>query len=84
MKDQERNCTDRAAQSRENYMKDLKKSRADNDIAAGSREIYKKALDKSHKNETGLAISCNSKKTAAVIGIRTGGLGGLQPPPTMY
>ena len=46
-------------------MKDLEKSRADSE--AQSRESYlnKKDLEKSHWNETGLAISYKSKKTAA-------------------
>ena len=69
MKDTEKNC----ARSRESYMKDLEKSRADS--AAWSREIYEKDLEKSRYNETGLAISYRSKKTAAVIGVGTGGGG---------
>ena len=44
-------------------MKDLEKNRADS--AAQSRESYKKDLEKSRWNETGLAISYKSKKTAA-------------------
>ena len=51
------------AQSRKSYMKDPEKSRADS--AAWSRESYKKDLEKSRLNETGLAISYKSKKTAA-------------------
>ena len=74
MKDPEKS----RAQSHESYMKDPEKSPAD--IAARSREIYEKDLEKSRLNETGLAISYKSKKTAAVIGVGTGGLGGLQLP----
>ena len=82
MKAPEKNRADSTAQSCESYMKDAEKSRAD--IAAGRREIYEKDLEKNRWNETGLAISYNSKKTAAIIGVRTGGLGGLHTPPTMY
>ena len=79
MKDTEKSC----AQSRNSYMKDLEKSRAD--IAAGSCKIYEKDLEKSGWNETGLAISYNSKKTAAVIGVKPGGwVGYSPPPPTTY
>ena len=42
----------------------IRKSCADS--AAQSRKNYKKDLEKSHWNETGLAISYKSKKTAAV------------------
>ena len=59
LKDSEKSC----AQNHESYMKDLEKSRADS--AARSRKNYKKDLEKSHWNETGLAISYESKKTAA-------------------
>ena len=52
------------AQSCGSYMKDPEKSRAD--ITALSRKIYEKDLEKSCYNETGLAISYKSKKTAAV------------------
>ena len=45
-------------------MKDLEKNCADS--AARSREMYEKDLEKSRWNETGLAISYKSKKTAAV------------------
>ena len=45
-------------------MKDPEKSRADS--TAWSRKSYKKDLEKSRWNETGLAISYKSKKTAAV------------------
>ena len=51
------------AQNRESHMKDPEKSHADS--AARSPESYKKDLEKSHWNETGLAISYKSKKTAA-------------------
>ena len=51
------------ARSRESYMKDPEKSRADS--VARSRESYKKDLEKNRWNETGLAISYKSKKTAA-------------------
>ena len=51
------------ARDRESYMKDPEKSRADS--AAQNRESYENDL-KSHWNETGLAISYKSKKTAAV------------------
>ena len=51
------------AQNHESYMKDPEKSRANS--AARSRESYKKDLEKSRWNETGLAISYKSKKTAA-------------------
>ena len=44
-------------------MKDPEKSRAA--TAARSRENYKKDLEKSRWNETGLAISYKSKKSAA-------------------
>ena len=44
-------------------MKDLEKSYADS--AVWSRESYEKHLEKSRWNETGLAISYKSKKTAA-------------------
>ena len=60
MKDPEKS----RAWSRESYMKDPEKSRADS--AARSRKSYKKDLEKSRWNETGLAISYKSKKTAAV------------------
>ena len=68
---------DSAAQSCESYLKDPEKSRAQNhksymkdwkscaDSASWSRESYKKDLEKSCWNETGLAISYKSKKTAA-------------------
>ena len=78
MKDPEKSRADSAARSCESYMKDPEKSCAD--IAAGSHEIYEKDLEKSHYNETGLAKSHKSKKTAAVIGVRTRGLRGLQAP----
>ena len=42
------------------------------DTAARSREIYEKDLEKSCENESGLAVSSKSKKTAAVIGEGTG------------
>ena len=45
-------------------MKDSEKSHANS--AAQSHESYEKGLEKSHWNETGLAISYKSKKTAAV------------------
>ena len=70
---------DSAARSHESYLKDPEKSRARNhesymkdpekshaDSAAQSRESYEKDLEKSRWNETGLAISYKSKKTAAV------------------
>ena len=44
-------------------MKDLEKSRTDS--AARIRETYEKDLEKSCWNETGLAMSYKSKKTAA-------------------
>ena len=75
MKDPEKSCADSAARSRKSYMKDPEKRRAD--IATGSREMYEKDLENRRHNETGLAISYNSKKTAAIIGVRIGGLGGL-------
>ena len=48
----------------ESSMKDPEKSRADS--AARSCESYEKDLEKGRWNETGLAISCKNKKTAAV------------------
>ena len=78
-KDLEKSHNDSAAQSRESYLKDPKKSCARNlesymkdpekspaDSAAQSRESYEKDLEKSRWNETGLAISYKSKKTAVV------------------
>ena len=47
----------------ESYMRDQEKSCADN--AARTRKNYKKDLEKSRWNDTGLAISCKSKKIAA-------------------
>ena len=52
------------ARNRESYMKDPEKSSADS--VARNRESYKKDLEKSRWNETVLAISYKSKKTAAV------------------
>ena len=84
MKDPEKCRADNAARSHKSYMKHPEKSHADS--AARSCKIYEKDLEKSPSrlNETGLAISYKIKKTDAVIGVRTRGLGGLQPPPTMY
>ena len=59
LKDSEKSRT----RNHESYMKDLEKSRADS--AAWSHESYKKDLENSHWNETSLAISYKSKKTAA-------------------
>ena len=59
MKDLEKSC----AQSRQSYMKDPEKGRADS--AAQSHKNYKKDLEKSRWNETGLTIAYKSKKTAA-------------------
>ena len=56
-------------------MKDLEKSCAN--TAAQSYEIYGKDLEKSRYNETGLALSYKSKKTAAVIGVGSRGVGRL-------
>ena len=78
MKDPVKSGVDSAARSRKSYMKDPEKSHPD--VAAGSREIYEKDLEKSRLNENSLAISYKSKKTAALIGVRTGELDGLQPP----
>ena len=52
------------AQNRKSYMKDLEKSLADS--AAWGHKSYEKDLEKSCWNETGLAISYKSKKTATV------------------
>ena len=52
------------SRSHESYIKDPEKSCADS--AAQSRKRYEKDLEKSRWNETGLAISYKSKKTAAV------------------
>ena len=74
-----KSCDDSAAWSRESYLKDSQRSHSRNcesymkdpvkscaDSVARSRKSYKKDLEKSHWNETGLAISYKSKKTAAV------------------
>ena len=82
MKDPEKGCADTAARSRKSYIKDPEKSRAD--TAALSRKIYEKDLEKSGKNETGLAVSYKSKKTAAVVGEGTVGAGWATAPETMY
>ena len=54
MKDLEKSCT----QSRENYMKNQEKSRADS--AARSRESYKNDLEKSHDDCA--ARSCEHRR----------------------
>ena len=84
--DLEKSCADSAAWSRDSYMKDPEKKSCmkpqklyEGYGKESSHEIYEKDMEKSHQNETDLAISYKSKKTAAVIGIGTGGRVGYSP-----